>query len=535
MRLQELILCSTAPTTSESGAGSVVLHDIQNTTNLASFKQTSAGNHCTAVFESTNSQGGFILAAQPDKSILNVYNFQKDQIALKIVLPEKLTCITVDHKGLYCAGGTSQGRIYLWEISSGILFNSWDAHYRRINVLKFTNDGTCLVSGSEDSAVNVWLVARLLDDDEQSDLPTPHYTLSDHTLPITDIKCGVGASLTCRLLTASVDHSVKLWDLSTGTLLTTFQFPHVISHLAWDVTERVFFAASQDGSIHRVNLFRQRKNNAGDLIHEAVGGGGTSDIIRFGEEDDGTQTRRPIQVGWVGSSPSSHLPRLICFSPEIRETISAMAISFTSTFLLVGTMSGMIHLYDLPSHQLIRTISAHKGFSITYLSSLLKPPDLIGHLSLDLKVGSLSDAKDALPARSVQPFQRMKDAKSREAHEVHMLLRAKRNPYQDDSTEYSQAEFLRDYAFFVAPSSSQNGAAPMSGVESTTAKNRINELEAEITQLREQLGKAKGINDAMWDSVVQRVVNMENERVQSDGAEREADSDARRRKRSRGA
>lgn len=39
----------------------------------------------------------------------------QDQIALKIVLPEKLCCITVDRRGYFCAGGTAQGRIYLWE------------------------------------------------------------------------------------------------------------------------------------------------------------------------------------------------------------------------------------------------------------------------------------------------------------------------------------------------------------------------------------------------------------------------------------
>ena len=77
MRLQELVLCTTAPNSPESSAGYVFLHDIQNAANLASFKQTNAGNHCTAVFESTSRQGGFILAAQSDKSILNVYNFQK--------------------------------------------------------------------------------------------------------------------------------------------------------------------------------------------------------------------------------------------------------------------------------------------------------------------------------------------------------------------------------------------------------------------------------------------------------------------------
>ena len=36
---------------------------------------------------------------------------------MKIVLPEKLTAIAVDLSGCYCAGGTAQGRVYLWEVS----------------------------------------------------------------------------------------------------------------------------------------------------------------------------------------------------------------------------------------------------------------------------------------------------------------------------------------------------------------------------------------------------------------------------------
>lgn len=46
------------------------------------------------------------------------------------------------------------------QTASGILYNAWDAHYRQVNVLRFTNDGSALVSGSDDSAVNVWSVSR---------------------------------------------------------------------------------------------------------------------------------------------------------------------------------------------------------------------------------------------------------------------------------------------------------------------------------------------------------------------------------------
>lgn len=77
MHLQETILCSTGPVSANNGPGAISLHDIQTGSALASFKQTSASPHCTCFFESRGNQGGFILAAQPDKSILNVYSFQK--------------------------------------------------------------------------------------------------------------------------------------------------------------------------------------------------------------------------------------------------------------------------------------------------------------------------------------------------------------------------------------------------------------------------------------------------------------------------
>lgn len=78
-------------------------------------------------------------------------------------------------------------------------------------------------------------------------------------------------------------------------LLTTFQFPRPISCLAWDVTERLFFAASEDGSIHQMNLFKQR-NDRLSRVPEAVGGGGATDVIRMTDEDQEAAKKRLISV-----------------------------------------------------------------------------------------------------------------------------------------------------------------------------------------------------------------------------------------------
>jgi pre-rRNA-processing protein IPI3 len=197
------------------------------------------------------------------------------------------------------------------------------------------------------------------------------------------------------------------------------------------------------------------------------------------------------------------------------EPVTAMTISLTGSSLLVGTEGGLVHLYDVASHQLLRTISSHKGGAITFLRSMLKPIDLVGHVSLNLHVNGATDAKDVIPVRPILPFQRMRDAKLRDNHEVTIMLPAVRSVSHVDPSmsrdlivfcsqpydlEYSEQELLEDHAFFVRDRNAESaGAAP-----STSA--RVEELEAEVAKLREQLGKAKAINDTMWQSVVHKLM-----------------------------
>ena len=73
-QIQEIVVCCSTPSTS---TGSIAFHDIRTGAVLATFKQTNARTHGTDLVETKDGQGGFILSAQQDKSILNVYNYQK--------------------------------------------------------------------------------------------------------------------------------------------------------------------------------------------------------------------------------------------------------------------------------------------------------------------------------------------------------------------------------------------------------------------------------------------------------------------------
>src|SRR5262249_36785731 len=156
-------------------------------------------------------------------------------------------------------------------------------------------------------------------------------------------------------------------------------------------------------------------------------------------------------------------PRLdFSFSRADRSPVTSLAISLTSSLLIVGTSTGFIHLYDISSHQLLRTLSSHKGLSVTFLMAMLKPPDLVGHVRLDLAVGaSEADIRDSIPVRPIVPFQRMKDMKSREAHEVSMLLKGCREfvwnshvacefsfKFSQKDDDYGAEELGRDHSYF---------------------------------------------------------------------------------------
>ena len=180
---------------------------------------------------------------------------------------------------------------------------------------------------------------------------------------------------------------------------------------------------------------------------------------------------------------------------------------------------------------------------------MIKPPDLIGHISLDLGVET-ADTKDIIPVKPVVPFQRMRDAKARDAHEVTMMLPSHNTvrsflfPFQwhhvhaisqshlhiDETSSYSTEELLCDHAYFVQPLAAvENG-----DLDAASLKSKVSELESEVESLREQLCKAKDINDIMWDDIVKRLVShVKDPELPANGNNESIEGDQRKRKKGR--
>ncbi|RUP24752.1 WD40-repeat-containing domain protein [Jimgerdemannia flammicorona] len=398
------------------------LWDIRSGTVFFSFKQNVCGKGALALAPLHATPGnriGLVLAAQADKAIVHIYSWHKDQVHVKCICPEKLVTIAASNRGTYCAGGTEAGKIYVWEISTGNLLRSFDAHYKRVSVLRFASDDSALVSGSEDAGVNVWLLSNLLDN-SSDDAPTPYYSWSDHTLPISDIVCGVGSFRTARVLTGSLDHTCKvsdsftlfigllctstfplfqtvffqklnsnIWDLATGILLTTFLLPYPITALALDPAERTFFAAGGN-LVYQVDLYRRREaRNYGSGEVEAVGGSGRVEGIEGGDGDPGE-----ARLVFRGHSAP----------------ITSLALSLDGSLLLSSSDDATVAVWDVVSRQSIRTFVQHRG-PVSSVSCFLRPPETAA-----AGIGAVQH-KGSAATVVVQPFRRMRKTEAEERDE----------------------------------------------------------------------------------------------------------------------
>ncbi|GAA5839005.1 hypothetical protein JCM11251_007851 [Rhodosporidiobolus azoricus] len=475
-----------------------------------------------AVVEGGRGVGGVLLGlgGKDGRAGVNVWNFTRETTQHRLIPPVRLSTMTVSKDGVYMAGGTPDGRLFLWEVQSGSLLVTVDAHYRAVSALAFSDDGAALVSGSEDATVSVWSIGRLLNSTPMNP-PTPFATLSDHTLPITDLAIGVGAFPKCRVITASLDSTVKIWDISTAppSLLSTFTFPTPISHVALDPLERFFFAAgpspsssstssstssaaaasteaSPSGSrVIRVNLYQKKKDEFGLESVEQVGGVGRGEVERVGVN---------LGEGEVY---------------EIPETITALTLSSHSPALLLGTSATSVHILSLPSLLPSRIIPAPPSSTspgpITFLASLFRPPEL-GSSAATAGGAPAVCERPVMPqgmGRTVlAPGERERGGKGGRTVEMRigaagsgLDLDALISPAAGLSSAAPSAAFFGRSGGAAAGSAATGGGGSGAAAQEALERERrkAQELEREVEVLRKQLGRANAVNEGMWKRVVE--------------------------------
>ncbi|KAH7528249.1 hypothetical protein FEM48_Zijuj05G0052500 [Ziziphus jujuba var. spinosa] len=247
-----------------------------------------------------------------------IWPLNKPQAPLRSYTMEAIGPISCTRDGVYLAGGALSGNAYFWEVANGKLLKTWRAHHKSLNCMLFSDDGSLLISGSDDGVICVWSLVSLLDvEDESGSSPSLLYCLSEHNASITSLLTTSGSS-NSMLISSSMDGTCRVSDLVLGRVIQTNIYPVAIMAIVLHPSEKLLFCGSQDGRIF-MNKF--------DI-------GLVNNPLYIAEED------KVVLKGHKGS---------------------ITALTFSQSGMISASEDGTIFIWDVISGTIIRRFNHQKG------------------------------------------------------------------------------------------------------------------------------------------------------------------------------
>lgn len=161
-------------TSSKDSGGGVAILDLATCTPVCTnFKNCIAetGSACllgngVSSFSGNGSSGDYIAVAQSKKPTINIYQWGKPQALYQCHVQEITSALASDKLGRYICAGSKKGWCTFWELSTGLLLNSFQAHFKAVTKVEFTACGGYCVTAGEDGMARVWEVAQIVDQSE---------------------------------------------------------------------------------------------------------------------------------------------------------------------------------------------------------------------------------------------------------------------------------------------------------------------------------------------------------------------------------
>ncbi|KAI0201714.1 WD40-repeat-containing domain protein [Astrocystis sublimbata] len=255
--------------------------------------------------------GTHIFAAQQDKSSVHVYARPKGNQEAVVNFPERIRSVALAQDVLFL--GTQEGRVIVWELCTGRQVTTPPCHVQAVTCVAVTPYH--ILTGSDDSNIHVWSLARLLELDTTTE-HEPQETLSNHRAAITALALSKSVNPDTNIcVSASKDKSCVVWNYQLGTPLRTILFPSAPMSLALDPCARAFYVSTEDRSLYAVEMFGEK----------AV----------FGPE---STEGSAVQVSAAfGTAPQEAGPA------------TCLGLSYDGTILLSGHSGGQVRRWDLSS------------------------------------------------------------------------------------------------------------------------------------------------------------------------------------------
>ncbi|KAI0994420.1 hypothetical protein K3495_g13762 [Podosphaera aphanis] len=253
-----------------------------------------------------------IFAAQAEKAVIHVYSREKGNQESIVSFPERVHSLSLFEDNVLVLG-MADGRIILWEVSTGRLVSTPAAHLQAVCTLATTRSH--LVSGSEDSNIHVWSILHLLSIASDAN-QEPLRCFSDHKAGVTSLAVGHSASDVNICVSASKDKTIIVWNYHSGQTLRIFLLPRIPLCVAIDPCDRGVYLGLDDGTVQLVEFLQ-------------------SDSIKNPLYDMALQST-PLQV-------TSEPWRL----PIDAGSILSICLNYEGTQLLTGHSSGKVNQWNV--------------------------------------------------------------------------------------------------------------------------------------------------------------------------------------------
>lgn len=326
---------------------------IHTSLHYSSFRNADCPPHGAAL--TGMGPGEHLFVAGRRSALITSYAWGKESADQRFPIPEPMACLAVaphpkttkhtqgsstsistgansgSGSGWLLAAGSKTGKLYVWEIASGRLVCVKDAHYQAVSVVRFSRCGTYVVSGGHDSRVMVWRVADLVGPDMSTAKPVAAF--ADHLLAVTDVAV---PETNTRIYSASLDGTVRLYDIGTKTPVSTYVFSAPVHALAVDPAARAFYAALGDGSVRQVGHYSVNKYSH---VLEAVGGAGK--IITVEADPELASTFVHHQEDASGEAA----------------VVTLMAVSMDGMCIVSGDSRGRVFVADVVTKQVVKAFT----------------------------------------------------------------------------------------------------------------------------------------------------------------------------------
>ncbi|KAH7512730.1 hypothetical protein FEM48_Zijuj12G0121500 [Ziziphus jujuba var. spinosa] len=233
--------------------GPIIAHDASSGAILTHFSDSRSPRRGLAVAGNTFIAASHISPTTACGSI-HLYNWWSSTAFHNLPVPEPVAPITATSDGALIFAGGLSGCVYALSLPSGDILKSLPSHSKPVSCLGISDDGSLLVSGSDDGTIAVVPIFQLMgsSENENSDYAIMQ-KFTAHSDSVTAIVFGSGLC-TSQIISSSLDFTCKFWSLLRGTQLKTVSFRCGILGIVLDPTESEFYAAGSDGSVYKASI-----------------------------------------------------------------------------------------------------------------------------------------------------------------------------------------------------------------------------------------------------------------------------------------